>query len=142
MKNYKQYKEKLEQHDDPRYTFEHWENGRFYPSYAMDSNDLRDLRNEYKQDSRYHVVEKISDRAIVIKDNYNIHYLKSYYTTVAAIADGKFYKLWEGYSATTMKHINAFLQMHGFPTISKHDWVMMETRVQTVDEETGEIIWL
>ena len=140
MKNYKQYKEKLEQHEDPRPTFEHWYG--YYSCYLMNTEDLRDLRKEYKDDARYHVVEKISDRAIVIKDNYNIHYLKSYYTTVAAIANGKFYKMWEGYSATTMKHINTFLQMHGFPTISKHDWVMMETRVQTVDEETGEIIWL
>lgn len=41
--------------------------------------------------------------------------LLSYDTIVCKIApDGNFYKLWDGYSATTMRHINSFLSFFGF----------------------------
>jgi len=39
--------------------------------------------------------------------------LRSYDTMVCAIYRGKFYKLWDGYSATTMRHINSFLYEYG-----------------------------
>ena len=140
MNKEKQYKEKLERHDDPRYTFEHWENGRFYPTYGMDTNDLRELRKEYKEDVKNLNAEKIDTRAIIIPNIYG-SILKSYYTHVCAIIQGKFYKLWEGYSATTMKHINIYRKMYGFNTISKREWVMMDTVSEIIDNTTGEIIY-
>ena len=37
-------------------------------------------------------------------------YLRSYNTIVAQItATGQFNRLWDGYSATTMRHVNAFV---------------------------------
>ena len=54
--------------------------------------------------------------------------LTSYYTDVLAIdRDGRVYKLWEGFSVTTLNHINTFLKMFDHATLSKHEWVMMET---------------
>jgi hypothetical protein len=40
--------------------------------------------------------------------------LQSYDTTVCKIdKSGEFVRMWEGYSATTMRHINAFIEMFG-----------------------------
>ena len=36
-------------------------------------------------------------------------YLRSYSTLVCKIVNEKFVRLWDGYSATTMRHINSFL---------------------------------
>lgn len=57
-------------------------------------------------------------RAKVIKDG-NFTLLKSYDTIVCGIkrkADGgrTFYRFWDGYSATSMKHINAFMDHMGW----------------------------
>ena len=39
--------------------------------------------------------------------------LTSYDTIVLVVKDGKLYRTWDGYSATTMKHINEFLDQQG-----------------------------
>lgn len=49
-------------------------------------------------------------------------YLKSYDTIVGFIHDNEFYRCWGDYSATTMKHINSFLQNHDLPTYGKKEW--------------------
>jgi hypothetical protein len=50
-------------------------------------------------------------------------YLRSYDTIVCAIDDsGKFIRYWWGYSATTMKHIEAFLKLYGLPGGGKSWW--------------------
>lgn len=53
--------------------------------------------------------------------------LKSYNTIVCEIdkATGDFIRMWYGYSATTMRHINAFRETYGFPAINKKQWVAM-----------------
>lgn len=49
--------------------------------------------------------------------------LKSYNTDVAMIdGNGNFYKLWSGYSKTTMNHVNDFRRQHGLPGLSKKEW--------------------
>ncbi len=49
--------------------------------------------------------------------------LYSYGTPIAHIeSDGTFEKLWYGYSATTMKHINSFRETFGLPKLSKSQW--------------------
>lgn len=54
--------------------------------------------------------------------------LTSYTTNVARIdKEGHFIKLWNGYSATTMNHVNAFRIMNGLNTLSKKEWESMET---------------
>jgi hypothetical protein len=65
-------------------------------------------------------------KAIVIKkDNGDIE-LKSYNTIVARIHNGQFQRLWSGYSATTMKHINAFLDVFGIDGGGKAWWTSLE----------------
>lgn len=65
--------------------------------------------------------------------------LISYCTKVARIVldedarfdedDSKLVRLWGSYSATTMKHINAWLQWHGMKPINKKQWMEMEVVV-------------
>ena len=50
--------------------------------------------------------------AAIEKDNGDIE-LRSYNTIVARIRNGKFERLWAGYSQTTMNHINAFISFYG-----------------------------
>lgn len=42
------------------------------------------------------------------------------------VADGSFHRLWDGWSATTGRHINAFRRAHGLGKISKSEWLKME----------------
>ena len=51
-------------------------------------------------------------KAIAIEHDNGIIELKSYDTIVAKIVDGVFYRLWNDYSATTMRHINAFIDKY------------------------------
>lgn len=48
--------------------------------------------------------------------------LKSYNTIVCRIQNGIFQRLWGGYSATTMKHINAFVDYFGIAGGGKAWW--------------------
>lgn len=49
--------------------------------------------------------------------------LRSYKTDVAAILpDGTFRRLWEGYSFTTMRHVNAFAAAYGVDGGGKKWW--------------------
>ena len=48
--------------------------------------------------------------------------LISYATTVCRIHNGKLQKLWDGYSATTMRHINSFIDLYGFDGGGKSWW--------------------
>lgn len=59
------------------------------------------------------------------KDNGDIE-LRSYSTIVARIRDGKFERLWGGYSATTMNHINAFVRLYGIAGGGKAWWDSLE----------------
>ena len=55
-------------------------------------------------------------------------YLFSHSTKVAKfnLNDGKLVRLWDGYSQTTMRHINVWLRLHWLPTITKKQWMKME----------------
>ena len=64
-------------------------------------------------------------KAVVIeKENGDIE-LKSYNTIVARFHNGEFERLWDGYSATTMKHINAFVDMLGISGGGKAWWTSL-----------------
>lgn len=62
---------------------------------------------------------------VIYKDNGDIE-LKSYNTIVARVHNGQFQRLWSGYSATTMKHINAFLDVFGIDGGGKAWWTSLE----------------
>lgn len=61
-------------------------------------------------------------KALVFEKNGNI-YLKSYDTFVCGFENGNFKRFWAGYSATTQKHINAFMDMLAQPRLDKKDWL-------------------
>ncbi len=62
---------------------------------------------------------------VIERDNGTIE-LRSYQTIVARIRDGKFERLWDGYSMTTMNHINAFLDTFGIRGGGKTWWTSLE----------------
>lgn len=52
--------------------------------------------------------------------------LTSYKTEVAAIMpDGSFRRLWNGYSATTSRHVNEFRLQNGLAAINKTEWIRL-----------------
>lgn len=63
---------------------------------------------------------------VIERDNGDIE-LRSYNTIVARIRNGQFERLWSGYSATTMRHVNAFLDYFGISGGGKAWW--MEQKV-------------
>lgn len=57
--------------------------------------------------------------------------LQSYDTIVCKIdKSGEFVRMWEGYSATTMRHINAFIEMFGIPGGGKTWWDMQPVETE------------
>lgn len=62
-------------------------------------------------------------KAVVIEKDNGETVLQSYDTEVCKIdSNGEFVRLWSGYSATTMRHINSFLQRFGIPGGGKAWW--------------------
>ena len=58
-----------------------------------------------------------------VVENRGIKTLYSYNTAVCKInRNGKFIRLWAGYSATTMRHVNAFLDEYGIDGGGKSWW--------------------
>lgn len=68
-------------------------------------------------------------KAVVLRDPDRAT-LKSYDTLVAKIEfDGsgsRFVRLWNGYSATTMRHVNAFVSYYGLEGGGKKWWDSLE----------------
>ena len=54
-------------------------------------------------------------------------FLQSYSTIVCGLVNGKVEKYWNGYSATTARHIHDFLLQNGFSGINKKEWEKLET---------------
>ena len=62
---------------------------------------------------------------VIEMDNGDVE-LMSYDTIVARIRNGKFERLWSGYSATTMNHINSFISYYGIRGGGKAWWTSLE----------------
>lgn len=77
--------------------------------------------------SRHDRAKSFYGKAKVI-ENGGEAFLQSYDTIVCKIDNtGKFVRMWEGYSATTMRHINAFIEMFGISGGGKKWWDSLET---------------
>ena len=62
-------------------------------------------------------------KAQVIEKN-GVKYLQSYNTIVCKIGrNGKFYRFWDDYSATTIRHVNSFLDLYGIDGGGKSWWM-------------------
>lgn len=147
----KEYKARRDEHENANelFTFEKWNGVSFYPSRMMDSVELKEMRKDRKEEYKNggFALDGFGVRAVIIPIE-NGYILKSYNTEVAAIVGGSFFKLWNGYSVTTMKHINAFRYYFGFPGMNKREWIEMDTpetvytenETHLVNMETGEIV--
>ena len=64
-------------------------------------------------------------KAKVVHYSDGLTILHSYETPVCAINENDcFVRLWDGWIATTARHVNAFLTAYSFPTLSKSEWLM------------------
>ena len=54
-----------------------------------------------------------------------VSFLRSYDTTVCRIIDGKFERLWSGFSKTTLNHINDFRKLYDLPPLRKAEWLAL-----------------
>lgn len=70
-------------------------------------------------------------KATVIYTPDNCKYLRSYNTIVCYVdAFGIFHRTWDGYSATTMRHINSFLDYcHIYPAAVKHGGTITRQKI-------------
>ena len=73
------------------------------------------------------LLKNCNNRATMRSDKNGAHVLTSYLTDVAIISGGRFYKIWRGYSQTTLKHVNEFRRVHGLPALNKREWIELET---------------
>ena len=89
-------------------------------------SELRENNKIKEQLDGYTYLSGSNFRAMVRKDYYG-KVLISYATDVCMIDnDGNFVKLWDGYSSTTLKHINKFRRINGFAEINKRKWIELD----------------
>ena len=63
------------------------------------------------------------NKAVVIESDNGEKVLKSYNTEVAEITpENEFIRLWSGYSATTMRHVNSFISLFNISGGGKAWW--------------------
>lgn len=68
-------------------------------------------------------VKSFYGKASVIEKDNGDKVLKSYDTEVCKVtSSGEFVRMWSGYSATTMRHVNSFLQYVGISGGGKKWW--------------------
>lgn len=130
-KEYKALREQAEQAEE-LYTFEneHFNGFCYYNSRYMTPEDIKDMRTEYKkekQERKAFALEGFGGRALVIPTEHG-YILRSYYTDVCEVRNGEFIRRWEGYSNTTLKHINIFRAFAGFKMIGKREWIELECK--------------
>ena len=125
----KQYKAaRVEAENAPEvYTFESWNGVCIYPNRYMKQEDIKELRQEYKEvkrNNKAYSLEGFGGRALIIPDGDEL-ILRSYYTDVCRynLKTDTFTKLWSGFSVTTLKHINIFRTFLALPTLSKREWI-------------------
>lgn len=78
--------------------------------------------NAAQQAMHIHTMRAFANKAHIVNGNMLI----SYTTHVASVVDGVFQRHWDGYSLTTMRHINAFREMHGLSYMNKQEWLALE----------------
>lgn len=116
------------------FTFESWNGISIYPNRYMSNEDIKDLRQEYKAikaGNNGFALDGFGGRAIIKLDNNRNPVLQSYYTDVCRfdLKERKFIKTWNGFSVTTLKHVNIFRQFLGLKAISKREWIELATEV-------------
>ena len=136
----KEYKIAREQAESAEalYTFEKW--NRIFPVRYMDNNDKRELKAAYKAETGVFSLDGFNNRAVIIPVDGG-YLLKSYYTTVAAFVGGEFFRLWDGYSVTTAKHVDIFRAWCGLSAMTKRAWIETPVTSEVIDNETGVLVY-
>lgn len=142
MKNAKEYKRRLLLAKEEEYRFYETFNRYCGKEERARLSDLLKLNKQLvRTDDSYSRVDGCDARCIIhyeASGRSGHNYLISYGETVCKIvhwidADKhmhtSFVKLWDGYSQTTLKHINAFLAMDNIKPLTKYDWVMLDSCV-------------
>jgi len=132
-KEYKALREQAEQAPEI-YTFESWNGFSIYPNRYMSNQDIKDLRQEYKAiktSNKGYMLDGFGGRAIIKIDHDGSLILQSYYTDVCRYNPKTdiFEKTWNGFSVTTLKHINIFRRFLALNTLSKREWIELNTEV-------------
>ena len=86
-------------------------------TYSYDLKPIHDSRKSFYGKAFVGVVENSREKIIT---------LWSYNTPVCEIYNGVFYRLWNGYSATTMRHVNEFCAQYGINGGGKKWWDSLE----------------
>ena len=115
------------------FTFESWNVICIYPNRYMSNQDIKDLRQEYKgikAENKGYALDGFGGRALIIPDG-NKLILRSYYTDVCRYnpKTDTFEKTWNGFSVTTLKHINIFRRFLALNTLSKREWIELKVEV-------------
>ena len=93
----------------------------FYTGYTNEKTDKRFYKNLFKYvdelEPIYDSHKSFNRRAYVARDyEKRMTYLISYNTIVCGLDDNHlFFKFWDGYSATTMRHVREFMRQNSFP---------------------------
>lgn len=91
-------------------------------NFSYDLSPLHTNQKSFYGKARVYVFENGGD---------NYHTLLSYGTAVVSVYVGpdnipNIKRLWDGYSATTMRHVNELLMQEDFPKLSARAWRAME----------------
>ena len=89
--------------------------------------EVKELARDIKGRKKDVILEGFNRRASIRVNEDGTAILTSYYTDVAAIKNGIFFKLWDGFSATTLKHVNLFREYYGMDALNKRGWIETET---------------
>lgn len=91
--------------------------------YLTETPRKNDVLNNAKINGIVSILPDSNNRALIIKDG-NTVYLQSYDTLILSvnIATGTIKKMWDGYTATTLKHVNAFLKGFNGQQFNKKTW--------------------
>lgn len=75
------------------------------------------------------IVEELPEKHEIRLYSYGVH--------VASIAMGTIHKTYDGYSRTTLRHVNSFCKFYLRPTISKKEWEDMPIIFANVKEQSN-----
>lgn len=108
----------------------------YYTNDYLTHGYLKEMRLDYKYwlNNGYKRLPGANVRALYKIENNKV-FLQSYYTEVLMLdlEEKSLYKLWSGYSATTLKHINLLCKMFDFPTFNKKEWEKMKVDKTCLD---------
>lgn len=96
-------------------------------SYLFEAPRKAEVLANAKKDGKASILPDSNNRAITIKAD-GFEFLQSYDTLIIEVDTNArtIKKLWDGYSKTTLKHVNEFLKGYGL-TFNKKEWEAFTT---------------